>query len=132
MNKSRPSLFAVIVHLLPAFLLCVMFAAVGIMHVSSRVMVVRTGYQLSKLQNESRTLARENDRLKLELATLKSPRRLERLAREELGMAPPSPAAVITLRQTEEKAPRQARGDGVSARGGAVARHEVQGRRAAP
>ena len=39
------------------------------------------------LEAESRTLARENDRLKLELATLKRPARLEAIAREQLGMA---------------------------------------------
>ncbi|MBX5483617.1 MAG: cell division protein FtsL [Myxococcaceae bacterium] len=109
MNKPRVSILSVLLHLLPAFLLCGLFAAVGIIHVSSRVLVVRVGYQLSALQLESRTLARENDRLKLELATLKSPARLERVAREELGMAPPTAAQVIPLRASPE---RQARAEG--------------------
>lgn len=97
MTKTRTSLFTVLLHLLPAFLFCGVFAAVGILHVSSRILVVRTGYRLSELQNEHRVLGREHDRLKLELATLKSPNRLEKVARTELGMAPPSPNAVITL-----------------------------------
>lgn len=97
MNKARTSIWTVLLHLLPAFALCAVFAAVGIVHVSSRVMVVRTGYRLSELQQEQRTLARENDRLKLELATLKSPRRLEKLAREDLGMAAPAAHQVIPL-----------------------------------
>jgi cell division protein FtsL len=45
----------------------------------------------------ARTLTRENDRLKLELATLKNPARLERLAREKLGMAMPSGPVVIAV-----------------------------------
>ncbi len=89
----------VILQLLPAFLLCGLFAGVGILHVSSRVLVVRTGYVLSDLENDNRELVRENDRLRLELATLKSPTRLERLARNELGMTPPPPGAVLTLKE---------------------------------
>lgn len=84
-------------HLLPVLLLCGVFAALGVVHVSSRVMVVGLGYQLSHLDQEARTLGRENDRLKLELATLRGPHRLEKIAREELGMGPPPGARVITL-----------------------------------
>lgn len=122
MNKSRVSIFSVVLHLLPAFLLCAMFAAVGIMHVSSRVLVVRVGYALSDLQSESRALTRENDRLKLELATLKTPTRLEKAAREDLGMAPPNAAQVISLapakKNADDAAPakRQARAESPSQR----------------
>lgn len=91
------SVGSVLLHLLPAFVVCGVFAAVGIMHVTSRVMVVGVGYELSKLEGDNRDLTRENDRLKLELATLKSPSRLEKVAREQLGMAPPPTGAVIPL-----------------------------------
>lgn len=97
MTRSRTSIFSVVLHLLPAFLLCALFAAVGIMHVSSRVLVVRVGYKLSELQGESRSLTRENDRLKLELATLKTPNRLEKTARDQLGMMAPHSSQVVTL-----------------------------------
>src|SRR5690242_16857965 len=93
-GKGRVTIGAVIVQLLPAFLVCGIFAAVGIMHVTSRVMVVGVGYELSTLEGENRDLTRENDKLKLELATLKNPQRLEKLAREQLQMAPP-PASVV-------------------------------------
>lgn len=91
------SVGAVILHLLPAFVVCGIFAAVGLMHVTSRVMVVGVGYQLSKLELENRDLTRENDRLKLELATLKSPQRLEKVARDQLGMMPPPSGSVIAM-----------------------------------
>ena len=97
MSGKAPTFASVIGHLLPAVLLGVLFAAVGIVHVSSRVLVVRTGYQLSELEAEHRALTRENDRLKLELATLKNPSRLEKIAREDLGMIAASPADVTTL-----------------------------------
>ena len=53
--------------------------------------------KLSKLDTESTALTRDNDRLKLELATLRSPARLESIARTQLGMAPPQAASIIHL-----------------------------------
>jgi cell division protein FtsL len=96
-SRNSVSVGRVLLHLLPAVLLCALFVAVGILHVTSRVLVVDMGYRLSKAESESRALTRENDRLKLELATLKAPSRLERLAREQLGMAMPAGSAVIAL-----------------------------------
>ncbi len=95
---NRGLSFAVIfLELLPAAILCALFASVGIVHVASRVTVVDVGYKLSKLEQEGRALDRERDGLKLELATLKSPARLEKIARDRLGMAPPLAGTVITL-----------------------------------
>jgi cell division protein FtsL len=96
MSAKAASLWLVLVHLLPAFLFAGLFAAVGVIHVSSRVLVVRAGYGLMELEAENRTLTSENDRLKLELATLKNPSRLEKIARDELGLAPASPHDVLT------------------------------------
>lgn len=96
---------AVLLHLLPAILVCGVFASVGVMHVTSRVMVVGVGYSLSTLETENRELVRENDRLKLELATLKSPSRLEKVARGELGMIPPPAGAIIQLNEVKQKKP---------------------------
>jgi cell division protein FtsL len=87
----------VLLHLLPAVLLFALFAGVGILHVTSRVLVVDMGYRLSRAEAEERALTRENDRLKLELATLKNPARLEKLAREKLGMSMPAGSLVISL-----------------------------------
>ena len=93
----------IFMELLPAALLCALFAGVGIIHVTSRVMVVNVGYKLSDLEQEGRTLTRERDRLKLELATLKSPARLERLAREKLGMGPAAAGLVIPVSYSPAK-----------------------------
>lgn len=96
-SRNGVSVGRVLLHLLPAVLLFALFAAVGILHVTSRVLVVDMGYRLSKAESEGRALTRENDRLKLELATLKAPARLEKLAREQLGMAMPTGSAVVAL-----------------------------------
>ncbi|NVJ06049.1 cell division protein FtsL [Myxococcus sp. AM001] len=108
--RSSVTVGGVLLHLLPAVCLFALFAAVGILHVSSRVLVVDMGYRLSREEAESRVLTRENDRLKLELATLKSPGRLERVAREQLNMAMPRGGAVVSL-----SAEKPARGGGARA-----------------
>jgi cell division protein FtsL len=82
---------------LPVVLCWGLLAAVGILHVASRSQVVDAAYRLSSLEGENRTLLLDNDRLKLELATLKRPARLEVLARTRLGMAPPEAAAVDSV-----------------------------------
>jgi hypothetical protein len=71
--------------------------------------VVDAGYRLSSAEAHSRVLQRENDRLKLELATLKTPARLERLAREKLGMGLPAAGAVLAVGPQRATPSRQAR-----------------------
>ena len=87
----------ILLELSPIVLLVLLFAGAGIIHVSSRVLVVHAGYRMSQLELESRALAREHDQLRLERATLLSPARLERLARDKLGLIPPPAGAVISL-----------------------------------
>ena len=108
---SGVSVGSVLMHLLPAVLLFALFAGVGILHVTSRVLVVDMGYRLSRAESEGRALTRENDRLKLELATLKAPGRLEKVAREQLGMAMPTGSAVVSLPAQESEAKKRVRAE---------------------
>ena len=62
-----------------------------------RLQVVHTGYQLSAARHLAHRLEQEQRELELEIATLKSPRRIERLAHERLGMGPPASGQVVTL-----------------------------------
>ncbi|HEY8207399.1 MAG TPA: cell division protein FtsL [Myxococcaceae bacterium] len=96
-RSHRVSALQVLLQLVPGALLAALFVAVGLLHVTSRVLVVDTGYRLSRLQEENRQLTLRNDRLKLELATLLSPARLERLAKEQLRLQPPPAGTVIPL-----------------------------------
>lgn len=113
--------------ILPIAGVCALFAGVGIVHVTSRVMVVSVGYRLSALETENQSLSRDNERLKLELATLKNPTRLEKIAKEQLGMGPPPPGTVVTLKAPAE-APRGPPDPSASI-GGAYARGERVARR---
>lgn len=108
LKSRRLPLTAVLIQLLPAALLTALFAAVGVLHVTSRVMVVDAGYTLSSLEAEHRQLTLEHDRLGLELATLSAPAKLERIAREQLDMAPPPASAVITVQGASVRQARAA------------------------
>lgn len=102
------SLTSILVQVLPPLLGIAAFVGVGLMHVTSRVLVVGVGYELSRLEGENHELLRQNDELRVELAALKNPARLERIAREQLGMALPPAGAVITLGSPARQAERPA------------------------
>ncbi|HUB07789.1 MAG TPA: cell division protein FtsL [Myxococcales bacterium] len=69
-------------------------AALLVAHVAGRIGGIDQGLALSRLQARQEALSRENARLRLEVLTLRSPARLERLG-EKLGMGPPAAAAVL-------------------------------------
>ncbi len=56
------------------------------------------GYAISDALKEERNLIRVNKKLRLEIATLKSYARIEKIASEELGMVKPKPDQVIVIR----------------------------------
>ena len=60
-------------------------------------LVEAAGYDLSQLKKEEMRLEEINQKLKLELATLKSPQNLERLAIQKLGLGSPKPEQIILL-----------------------------------
>lgn len=73
---------------------------------AGRIRVIDLGFTLSRLQVEQQALVRENARLRIEVLTLRSPARLERLARERLRMAPPASSEVLReLRSRRPSAP---------------------------
>jgi cell division protein FtsL len=103
-QPRRPTLGVVLRQLLPGALVAALLTAVGILHVAARTEVVDTGYALSHLEGENRALTLENDRLRLELATLKRSARLEKLAKDSLGMAPPVQGSITVLARPAQRA----------------------------
>jgi cell division protein FtsL len=69
----------------------------GIGYVWSNFERTQIGYSLSQLQKEELRLREVNRKLRLELATLKSPQHLERLAVEKLGLKKPSVEQILLL-----------------------------------
>ena len=71
--------------------------AIALLLVWVRLQAVHTGYQLSTARHLAHRLEQEQRELELEIATLTSPRRLELLARERLGMGPPTPGQIVSV-----------------------------------
>lgn len=51
--------------------------------------IVRAGYELVQLKSQALSLQKENELLRLEIAKLKSPQRIQKIATVELGMVMP-------------------------------------------
>lgn len=84
-------------HYLTLAILALVLTGATLVHVWLRLQVVQVGYVLSTTSKLQSRLEQENRELKVELATLISPERLETLARKRLGMVPPEKGQVIIL-----------------------------------
>jgi len=62
-----------------------------------RVQYVRAKYEIQEQTTRMRTLAAMQDNLKIELARLKSPQRIAKIAREQLGLVTPTPKQTIVI-----------------------------------
>jgi cell division protein FtsL len=76
---------------------CAMVGLAMLLHAWVRTAVTERGYELSRLSAEYRDLVRENEGLRIRAAELKSPQRIEELARARLHMGPPSVDRVVVL-----------------------------------
>src|SRR4030042_389441 len=74
------------------------FIGGSLFYVWSRIQVIQLGYEISNALKEERALTETNKKLRVEIATLKSYARIEKLAVEELRMAKPKPDQVIVIR----------------------------------
>ena len=70
---------------------------------------LQLGYQLEELKAERSQAAEMNQRLKLEVAALKSPERIEAIARGTLGLTMPVPGQVAPADGAPEAVLAQAR-----------------------
>lgn len=96
-SKARPK--RIRLNLFILFTLLILFLIGGsLFYVWSRIQVIRLGYEISNALKEEKALTEGNKRLRLEIATLKSYARIEKLAVEELRMAKPKPEQVIVIR----------------------------------
>ena len=81
------------------FILLLFFLIGGsLFYVWSRIQVIQVGYKISNALKDERALTEANERMRLEIATLKSYTRIEKIAVEELRMTKPKPDQVIVIR----------------------------------
>jgi cell division protein FtsL len=76
----------------------VLFASAAISHVWTRMRAIECGYKISKASKRHRKLLEVNRRLRIEVTLLKNPKRVARIAAEELGMHHPQPDQIRRLR----------------------------------
>jgi cell division protein FtsL len=74
---------------------------VALLHVWTRLEIVRIGYALSEETKLHQALREHEQRLRLELASRKDPAAIERIAREQLHMAPPDSSAIRIVSRSE-------------------------------
>ena len=72
--------------------------AVLLIYVWSHIHMTELEYQIARELSSKEQLAEEQAKLKVELATLKSPQRIEIIAREKLQMTYPGREQVILLK----------------------------------
>ena len=90
-------------------------AGSGLFHTHLKVRAVSLAYDLSEATARHRRLLERRAALRLEVATLESPQRIERIARERLGMRPPAPGQIVVVperppKQAEDPRPQTAEG----------------------
>lgn len=76
----------------------VLLTLVSIFHVWSRFEVIDLNLKISDSARLLKDEQQENKRLKLEVASLKAPARIEALAKGELGMALPTDQQVVLVK----------------------------------
>lgn len=71
--------------------------AVVLFYVWQHIQVVRLGYQVEYLAGERTALIQQQKELRLEVARLMSLRRVEEIARGQLGLTSPQSGQVVTI-----------------------------------
>lgn len=87
LSLGRPRLLVLLGYIA---LLC----ALALFFVWSRLQVMNLGYEIASLGNEMAQMQREGQSLRIEVASLENPSRIERLARQKLGLQRPGAAQV--------------------------------------
>lgn len=83
--------------LTPLFVVIALVSLLSLLFVWSRIEAINLEYEISSLQSQIRVGEEEVKRLRLEAAHLASDSRIERLARERLGLQMPAPGQVVRV-----------------------------------
>jgi cell division protein FtsL len=90
-NRKIPSRMGLSMLLLALFIMELFF------YTWCRVQYIGTGYKISHELNQQKQLLTLQSRLKVETERLKSPERIAKIAREKIGLHPPTSEQVIVL-----------------------------------
>lgn len=76
----------------------ILLMIVSVFHVWSRFKLVDLNLQISEASRQLKETEQEQKRLKLEAATLRTPARIEAIAKNELGLALPTEQQIILVK----------------------------------
>jgi cell division protein FtsL len=93
-SQPRPRKTNLLIFIAPLLLLVLS----ALFFVWSRIQVIQLGYEITQALKEGRALTEGNKQLRLEIATLKSYARIEKIAVEELSLSKPKPDQVVVIR----------------------------------
>lgn len=105
LSPASPRRGAVVVIML---LTVALLSAAAIAHVWTRLRAIEYGYRISKATRRRAELVETNRRLRIEVALLKNPARIARIATRELGMQSPRPEQIRRLGLDGKAPPRPA------------------------
>lgn len=91
--------------------LVVLALSLSIVQVWSRMQVLQMRYAMTGMQKRVEDLQQQINRMELAVTALKAPDRLERVAREQLGLQVPTPGQVIFVREHADGESRDIGGD---------------------
>ena len=83
--------------IIACLLLMFAFIAELLFYTWCRVQYVRVKYEITEQTNRIRKLSAMHDNLKIELARLKSPQRIAKIARTQLGLVRPTPQQTLVI-----------------------------------
>lgn len=81
-----------------ALAMALAFIGCSLFNVWAHQQMISLGYEISQASQEEQNLLEENKKFRLELAALKSPRRIENVALKELGFINPQKEQLIIVR----------------------------------
>lgn len=90
------------IELLPALGIGALLLFGALFYVWQHIQVVRLGYEIEQLKTERAALVQREKELMLKIARLKSPKRVEEIARQKLGLVAPAPSQIIVIHQRED------------------------------
>lgn len=82
------------------FLICLLaiFVPGVLVYIWLHVQTVNFSYDIAKTQKQKRELLEMNKKLRIQLANLKSPERIERIALTQLGLKPPEKGQIEIIK----------------------------------
>ena len=74
-----------------------LFISEQLIYTWARVQCVNVGYEINEASRKNFELSTVKKNIQIELARLKSPERISKIAKERLGLATPTPEQVIVV-----------------------------------